>query len=74
MEVINSVVTIALINYTTTVTTRFGAHMSVFLGFFFFFLCFEMTQTELQRDAWLCLLSPWICLTLKTKVQSVNLL
>lgn len=29
MEVINSVATLALINYTTTVTTRFSVHMSV---------------------------------------------
>lgn len=30
MEVINSVATLALISHTTTVTTRFGEHMSVF--------------------------------------------
>lgn len=29
-EVINSVATLALIIYTTTVTTRFGEHMSAF--------------------------------------------
>lgn len=38
VEVINSVDTLALINYTTTVTTRFSEHMSEFQGFFFFFL------------------------------------
>lgn len=30
MEVINSAATLALINYTITVTTRFGDYMSVF--------------------------------------------
>lgn len=41
VEVINCAAALALINYTTTVTTRFGEHMSVFLAFFFFFLTAE---------------------------------
>lgn len=46
VEVINSVAALPLINYTTTVTTRFSEHMSVFLvgGFFF--------RTSQQNKIW----------------------
>lgn len=35
-ELINCPATLTLINYTTTVTTRFGEHMSVFSGLLVF--------------------------------------
>lgn len=71
MEVINSVATLVLINYTTTVTTRFCAHKSVS------FKCeglggrarccrlYGLTVGKLQCDAWVYHSSLWSCFTIK---------
>lgn len=61
MEVINSVATLALISHTTTVTTRFAEHMSMFLRVFLEGLAGELdvaphveSPKKLTSLSWVC--------------------